>query len=276
MPVKRDENGRRYVQAEVEVEGSPEEVWKAIATGPGVSAWFVPTQVEERVGGTVTANFGPGMDSLATVTEWDPPHRFVADSRDDMGDDGPTIATEWIVEAKSGGVCVVRVVHSWFTEKDDWDSQFEGHTLGWIGFFRILSAYLKYFAGQSSAAFQVMGFAPEPATEAWSNLTKALGLPVTSLVGQQVQSSEGAPVLAGTVEHAGPAEWPELLIRLDTPTTGIAHLFAMAMGGQVCLSVRFYLYGDQAEATVAREEPIWQAWIAEHFPMPIADSETGA
>ena len=30
----------------------------------------------------------------------------------------------------------------------------------------------------------------------------------------------------------------------------------------------FYLYGDQAAATVARETPLWQAWIQKRFPMP--------
>ena len=132
MPVKKDASGRRSVEAEVEVPGTPEEVWQAIATGPGISSWFVPTEVEEREGGSVVCNFGPGMESLSTITAWDPPHRFVADSRDDMGPDDPTVATEWIVEARSGGTCVVRVVHSWFTSSDDWDDQFEGHTYGWI------------------------------------------------------------------------------------------------------------------------------------------------
>ena len=35
MPVKKDASGRRSVEAEVEVPGTPEEVWQAIATGPG-------------------------------------------------------------------------------------------------------------------------------------------------------------------------------------------------------------------------------------------------
>ena len=34
-----------------------------------------------------------------------------------------------------------------------------------------------------------------------------------------------------------------------------------------------YLYGDQAADTVARETPLWQAWVQERFPMP---SETSA
>ncbi len=62
MPVKKDASGHRSVQAEVEVPGTPEEVWEAIATGPGISSWFVPTEVEQREGGIITANFGPGMD----------------------------------------------------------------------------------------------------------------------------------------------------------------------------------------------------------------------
>ena len=50
MPVRKDENGQRSVEAEAEVPGSPEEVWRAIATGKGISSWFVPTTVEEREG----------------------------------------------------------------------------------------------------------------------------------------------------------------------------------------------------------------------------------
>jgi hypothetical protein len=35
---------RRSIQVEVEVPGTPEEVWQAIATGPGISAWEVDRQ----------------------------------------------------------------------------------------------------------------------------------------------------------------------------------------------------------------------------------------
>src|SRR5260370_30273371 len=106
MSVKKEASGRRSVQVEVEVPGTPEEVWQAIATGSGVSSWFVPTESEERVGGAVTAHFGPSMDSTATVTAWDPPRRFAAESPD-LGPDAPTLATEWTVESRSGGTFLV-------------------------------------------------------------------------------------------------------------------------------------------------------------------------
>jgi uncharacterized protein YndB with AHSA1/START domain len=266
MPVKKDASGRRSVEAEVEVPGTPDEVWQAIATGPGISSWFVPTRVDEREGGSVVCDFGPGMESLSTITTWEPPHRFVADSRDDMGPDDPTIATEWIVEARSGGTCVVRVVHSWFTSSDDWDDQFEGHRQGWIAFFRILRLYLTHFSGQPGSPFQVMGVAPEPKSEAWQALIVRLGLEGVE-VGRHVSTAQSAPPLAGIVEWAGPSEWPEALLRLDAPAPGIAHMFPVPMGGQVYLSIRVFLYGDQAPDAVARAEPVWQAWMNEHFPI---------
>jgi hypothetical protein len=36
----------------------------------------------------------------------------------------------------------------------------------------------------------------------------------------------------------------------------------------------FYLYGDQAAGTVARETPLWQAWIQERFSMPMEPSKS--
>ena len=120
MSVKKDASGRRSVQVEVEVPGTPEEVWQAIATGHGISSWFVPTEVvagEDGRPARFVANFGPGMDSLAEVTAWEPPRRFATESMD-LGPDAPPISTEWIVEARSGGTCVVRVVHSLFASSD--------------------------------------------------------------------------------------------------------------------------------------------------------------
>jgi uncharacterized protein YndB with AHSA1/START domain len=265
MPVQRDSSGNRFVQAEVEVPGTPEQVWQAIATGPGSSSWFVPSEVDGRPGGTVLSHFGPGMDSVATITAWEPPHRLAADSRDNMGPDDPTVATEWIVEAHSSGTCTVRVVHRWFASSDTWDDQFEGHSYGWLAFFRVLRQYLTHFAGQRGAAFQVMGVAPEPLAEAWAALTGPLGL-AHAQVGQAVQVPAGGPPLAGTVEWAGQPAWPqELLIRLHAPAPGLAHLVPHLMGGQVYLSIRFFLYGDLGPHVLEHAEAQWQGWMNERF-----------
>jgi uncharacterized protein YndB with AHSA1/START domain len=263
MSLKKEPSGRRSVQVEIEVPGTPEEVWQAIATGPGVSAWFVPTEVRED--GTVVAKFGPGMESTASVTAWDPPRRFAAESAD-LGPNAPKVATEWIVEARSGGTCVVRVVHSLFASGDDWDDQLQGWESGWPWFFEILRLYLTHFRGQPSAAFRLIGVSPEPAAAAWEKLAGLLGVQ-SAQVGEHCAAPAGAPPLAGTVEKRGEGGHPHaVMLRLDTPTAGVLSSFAHPMGGQVVLAVDFYLYGPAAAAAAAQAEPRWQAWMTEQFP----------
>ncbi len=267
MGLNKDESGRRWVQAEVEVPGTPEKVWKAIATGPGVSSWFVPTEVRED--GTVVANFGPGMESVARVTSWEPPHRFSAESAD-LGPDAPAIATEWIVEAQSGDTCVVRVVHSLLASTDDWDDQLRSFEGGWPWFFHILRLYLANFAGQPHAAFRVIGAATEPVSEAWEGFFGCLGLG-SPAVGQRFAAGDVAPALAGVADRLGDGGHSHgLIARLDAPGSGILSTFALPMGGQVLLIMDFYFYGEEAAALAAEAEPQWQSWFMEHFP-PMGD-----
>jgi uncharacterized protein YndB with AHSA1/START domain len=263
MSVKKEPSGRRSVAVEVEVPGTPEEVWRAIATGPGVSSWFVPCEVDERDGGTVTCHFGPGFDSTATVTAWEPPHRFTAESS--LGPGAPAFATEWVVEARSGGTCVVRVVHSLFAESDDWDGQLEGTESGWPGFFRILRLYLTHFPGRHGATLQAVQISAAPLAQVWPELTGALGLAGVA-PGERWSAPAGVPPFAGTVEQAGEGSHPDLLLRLDQPAPGIAHLSAHDQGCPACMAIRFYLYGDEAADVARRDEPLWQEWLKERFP----------
>jgi uncharacterized protein YndB with AHSA1/START domain len=267
MPVQKDPSGRRFIAVETEVPGTPEEVWKAIATGPGLTAWFVPSKLEEREKGSIVMDFGPGMESKAEIQEWDPPRRFTAENKDGIAPDAPTMATEWTVEAKAGGTCRVRVVHSWFSSTDDWDKQYESVEKGWPAFFRILQNYMTHFRGQPCTQIQLMAMAPEK-EKAWASLEQALGL-AGATVGKAVKSSGDAPRFAAVVEHVAAKANPELTLRLEQPSPGMAQIAAMPMGGQVCLYLCLYLYGDQASSVATREEPTWRAWLDRLFPAPV-------
>ena len=271
MSVKKEASGRRSVQVEVEVPGTPEEVWQAIATGPGISSWFVPAEFEEMDGKpvAVTSNFGPGMVSRSAVTAWDPPRMFAAQGEGWGG--SPPIATEWSVEARAGGVCLVRVVHSLFASTDDWDNQLEATESGWPGFFRTLRIYLTHFRGQRSAIMQFVAPVAGTESEAWEALTAAFGLKGLS-VGQRWSTPEGAPVLSGVAEYLT-LNPHDALLRLEQPAAGVAAFGAYDMGGQCMVAVNFYHYGDQATETVARKTPLWQAWFQERFPLPAEPSE---
>ena len=261
MSVKRDSSGRRSIEVDVEVPGTPEEVWNAIATGPGITSWFVPTEIETRDGVPVKviAHFGPGMDAVAAVTAWDPPRRFAAEG-DSFGPNAPPLATEWIVEARSGGTCVVRVVHSLFTSSDEWDNQLESIESGWPRFFRLLAAYLKYFQGARCAPFRVMEMTSDAG--AWGALIAALGLTDAS-AGTRWQSPAGVPPLAGVVEEVDErGDRHSLMMRVSEPAPGIVALFSHAAWGRTLMVVDFYLYGDRAPAIASRDEPAWRAWMS--------------
>jgi len=273
MSVKKEASGRRSIQVEVEVPGTPEEVWQAIATGPGISAWFAPAEVEKRDGKpvAVTLNFGPGMESRSVVTAWDPPRIFAREA-DGWVPGSPPIATEFSVEARAGGVCVVRVVNSLFASTDDWDNQLIGTESGWPGFFRILRIYLTHFRGLRSAMMQVMAPVAGTKAEAWATLTVALGLSGVG-AGQRWAVPAGVPALGGVVEDISQSSCGALL-RLDKPGPGTAALYTITFGGSVMATFSFYLYGDQAAGAVARETPLWQAWIQKLFPMPTAPGKS--
>ena len=67
---------RREIRIEVEVEATPEQAWEAIATGPGITAWYVPATVDGRVDGEMSLDFGGGMRESTRIVVWDPPHRL--------------------------------------------------------------------------------------------------------------------------------------------------------------------------------------------------------
>ncbi len=261
MPVKKDPSGHRSIEAEVIVPGTPEEVWAAIATGPGISAWFVPSTIEERAGGTAACDFGfgSGMESAATIKEWNPPHSYVSETEmEPLG----RVATQWIVEARGGGTCLVRVVHRWFASTDEWDNQFEGHAYGWGSFFRNLKLYLTHFRGRRCATVALSAMCQAPMARAWRTATDSL-----ALSGDDPNSPPFGPA---DVVHRRDDHYSELQLRLNGPTPGIVHLFPMPMGEQTMIAVRVYLYGDRAGAGAEKAQREWGAWLAGRFPQEAA------
>lgn len=271
MSVQRDSSGRRFVQIEVEVPGTPEEVWQAIATGPGISSWFVPSEFEQRDGApaALKMNMGMGMESTSAITLWQPPHKWAAQS-DGWVPGMPQMASEWSVESRAGGKCIVRIVQSLFASTDDWDNQLESAEHGWPGFLRTLLLYLKHFRGMNSATMKWMAPTSCSEAEAWDTLTTGLGVKGLS-VGQGCSAPAGVPTFGGVVEYITQDPY-DALLRIDKPGPGIVALGTFNCG-QNMVAMNFYLYGDRAAETVARELPLWDAWFRERFPMPTSSSD---
>jgi len=266
MSVNIESDGRRSVTDEFEVAGTPDEIWQAIATGPGISAWFVPTDVEQRDGKgvAVTYHFAPGMDPRSEVTVWDPPRTFRQEA-DGWFPGSPRIASEWTIAARAGGTCTLRIVHSLFASTDDWDDQLEGAKSGWSGFLATLRLYMAHFRGARGALAQLRRPAPGTDAEIWSAMTRAIGLG-DATVGQRFSAPPGAPTFSGTVEYLSSDPY-DALLRIDAPAPGIVALgVAGTPGGPSSVGMNLYLYGDQMEAMLARESAEWEAWLRKRFP----------
>jgi uncharacterized protein YndB with AHSA1/START domain len=242
----------------VEVPGTPEQVWQAIATAKGMSAWFLPTEMEEREGGSLHFSMGPEMGSDGQVTDWDPPRRIVyeEDWAALMGrepDELSPLTSEFLVEAQSGGTCIVHVTSSGFGTGAAWESEFwDDMGPSWMPFFDNLRLYLTHFPGQQATQLEASVSLPGDADELWSTLRDELGL-----------VEEGATVevrdATGTVERLGERQ---ALVRLTSPVPGMLSVFTHAEGGSTATAgVRAYLFSADAGDYVRREEPAWRVWL---------------
>lgn len=269
MSVKQQPDGRRALEVEFELPGTPEQVWDAIATAQGLSAWFVPTRFEPDTGqpSAVVLSFGPGAEARSSVTSWDPPYRWGGEG--EVYGNSPPIASEWQIEALAGGTCRVRMVHSLFASTDGWDDQLEGAKEGWVGFLNNLRLYLTHFPGQHGAVMQVTVPVAMSEAEAWDALTAALGVKGLS-IGERWTSPIGSPGLAGILEVSTVNPF-DALLRLEAPTPGLAALGAFVYpGSPTMVGMNLYLYGANAAEAVDRLTLEWQAWFASRFPMPDA------
>ena len=245
----------RSIELEVEVPGTPEEVWAAVATGPGISSWFVPTTVEERAGGAMTQHFGPGLDVEGKVTAWEPPHRVA------FGADGAAMAFEWLVEAREGGTCVVRLINSGFGTGEEWDAQYDGMAEGWLLFLHNLQLHRQHFPGEHGIAVLPMAVWAGSREEVWERVVTGLGLPAAPTAGDAVAATAGdAPPLAGEVVQCTPGF--RMSVLLHDPAPGTAFLAVERMGEHMGVSVWLYLYGDAGMAAAARDGEAWRAWLA--------------
>jgi uncharacterized protein YndB with AHSA1/START domain len=108
-----------------EVAATPEQVWDAIATAEGMSAWMVPTELDPQVGGEVSFDLGD-FTSTGVVTAYTPHQRVAYEEPGPIaGQVMPEpIATEFVVESASGGSCVIRMVQSAYGTGADWENEF--------------------------------------------------------------------------------------------------------------------------------------------------------
>jgi uncharacterized protein YndB with AHSA1/START domain len=233
---------------EAVVAASVEEVWAAIATGPGIDSWFMGrNQVEPGPTGSVTTEVG-GFASTGAVTAWDPPHHFA------YRGDGPGerfIAFEYLVEGRDQSSTVLRLVTSGFLPGDDWETEFEAMTAGGAMYFQTLVAYLDHFAGRFATPIGVSGPPVTHWPKAWAALWAGLGLGDQPTVGDRVRLTvPDGPQLDGVVDFVN-----SQALGIRTPD-GL-YRFIQGFFGSFVLGHHVFSDTDEKQAGQA-----WNTWLA--------------
>jgi uncharacterized protein YndB with AHSA1/START domain len=260
MPVKKDGRGKHWVEMETLIPGTPEQVWQAMCTGPGMSTWFTPATIEEHVGGKLTFDMG-GSSSKGTVTAWEPPKLFGYVESDWMPG-APPIATELTITARKDGKCAVRMVHSLFATTDDWDDQLESFEGGWVGFFEVLQLYLTHFAGRKAVPFSTMRPAKGETLAVWKRLMAATGLEGVD-VGERRKTAGKPEPLDGIVERVTQdSRMRYVMLRVCAPFDGIVIVGTYVNAdGSTMASLWTFVYGNDAATVAGDLEPKWRAWL---------------
>ncbi|MHA6765352.1 SRPBCC family protein [Streptacidiphilus sp. PAMC 29251] len=238
------------IEQELTLQASPEQVWAAIATGPGIDSWFMGRNaVEPREGGVAAMETG-GHREEAVITAFDPGETFA--TRTAAAEDGRFMAFEYLLEGRDGGSTVLRVVHSGLLG-DDWQDEYDALRRGWPFHLHTLREYLAHFPGRT--AVPVFAFAPaqgRSAREIRAALTAGLSLPT--------------PVAVGDRAHAQPAGLPPLdgaVVWSDDERIGVRTadaLYTFHQGPGVALMFHHLFGPDTSEAEAA-----WQQWLTGLF-----------
>jgi uncharacterized protein YndB with AHSA1/START domain len=242
---------------ELTVEATPEQVWHAIASAEGISAWMLPTQLDAREGGTVRFDMGPDIASEGTVVGFEPTRRFAYEEDwatlvGRAGADVTPLLTEFLVEAKSGGTCVVRVVTSAYGTGADWENEFWSEmNTGWAPMLDNLRLYLTHFAGQSAtpvSARVTFGGSPNNAID---RVREALGI---RRAGDRVDALGTIGVVERSIDQ-------HFLLRIERPAPGLVACFAFGDGESVAVNLAAYLYGADGALHAERLQPEWQTFL---------------
>jgi uncharacterized protein YndB with AHSA1/START domain len=242
------------IALDLEVDATPEQVWEAIATGPGLGSWFLgDSEIEPRQGGTWKWSFG-GWTDESTVSTWDPPNRLVTTGNENLPH-GIKHQFDYTVQPREGGGSAIRYVHSGAFDGDDWETEYEAMSEGDPMYLFKLVQYLNHFPGRLGAKVDAFGPNVPDREEAMTAFRRGLGLADDVATGDRVSlTPAGVDPIRGEVDHVSPHF---IGVLADDAIYRFIHGFA----GETLVGHHIFAPGANRE----RLESEWGAWLADVF-----------
>lgn len=241
------------VRADIELAATPEQVWEAIATGPGVDSWFMGhTEIEPGQGGaTRFTQFGqtqPGQ-----VTAWEPAKHFSFRSEDP---EGTFMAFDYLIEGREGGSTVLRFVHSGILG-DDWEEQYDALNEGDRMYLQKLAAYVKRFSGRTSRFSLLLPSSPVTDLAKVEQAFRA----AFSLTGPVTEGTPARLAVADLPADEGTVEFVNIPRSLGVCTADGLYTLAYGYGNMAFVS--YHDFSDTADQKAT--EQAWQNWLSTTF-----------
>jgi hypothetical protein len=249
MPPAGESPTPRRLEKEIELDATPEQVWEAIATGPGLATWFMSMEMPIPEGDTLP----PG------VAVWDPPRHLLISP---PAPDGATQSFEYLIEGREGGSTVLRYVQSGFTG-NGWETEYEAMKGGWDMYFHTLAEYFRYFAGRSATYVTAEAPPASVPAAAWQQMLAALGIPDGVEQGAAVRlTPDGLAPIEGVADYYVAGDF------LGVRTSDALFRFHGRALLDMPIAVGHHLYApvgvpDTIDGAAAAKD--WQAWLERAF-----------
>jgi hypothetical protein len=221
------------IRREVELPGSPDAVFQAVATGEGNASWLFPTE-----GGA--------------VVNADPPHRFTV--RAD-GPDGWFNQVDYRIEAHGNGA-ILRYVHSGVFDADGWDDQYDAVGSHTDFYLHTLGQYLEHFSPRTATYVGggpggLQGPEASMTPDAFTKLQAALGITNGAGPGDAVHLAHAD--VDGVIDYR-----TDRFLGVRTDDALYRFFGRNAFGGPVGMSIHHFGDGVDAESTGKS----WESWLA--------------
>jgi hypothetical protein len=222
---------------EVELPGTPEAVYRAVATNEGNASWLFPTAGGEPV---VSSN---------------PPHELTVREE---GPDGWFNQLEFRIEARGDGAWL-RYVHSGVFDDENWDAQYDAVNAHTDFYLHTLGQYLEHFSPRTATYVGggpggLMGPEASMTPDAFDRLQAALGVPNGASPGESVRLAQNE--VDGVIDYR-----TDKFLGIRTDDALYRFFGRNAFGGPVGMSIHHFGDGVDAEEVGAA----WTGWLAKVY-----------
>ncbi len=203
-PTTMSKKNTRDIELSVELDASPEDVFRAVTDGTEIAKWLAPearsTPPDGEKKGSIWISWGEGWSVEHEVEIWEAPKRVRHPSGKNAETKAPLYA-DWSIEAREGGKTTLRLVHSGFSTGADWDNEYDSHERGWRLMLQNLRHYFARHSHEPTKHVAFMSKVESPRSAMWPTLLGKFGFSATPKVGDAFRftTPKGA-VLTGVVD----------------------------------------------------------------------------